>query len=128
MTDPQARKAPGAFRTIGEVSAELGIAQHVLRFWETRFRQLRPVQRAGNRRYYRPEDVALVARIDQLLNQDGLTIKGAQQVLARDGKGEAASAATPPMQAAPAGRLPPATRTALETIRTLLADGLAQAH
>jgi DNA-binding transcriptional MerR regulator len=127
MMDPQGTKAAGAFRTIGEVSAELGIAQHVLRFWETRFRQLRPVQRAGNRRYYRPEDVALVARIDQLLNQDGLTIKGVQRVLARETKGEAA--ASREAAAGPAGGgLPPATRTALETIRMLLADGLAHAR
>jgi len=56
-------KDPSAFRTIGEVSAELGIAQHILRYWESRFPQLKPLQRAGNRRYYRPEDVELVRRI-----------------------------------------------------------------
>ncbi|MDP9085748.1 MAG: MerR family transcriptional regulator, partial [Pseudomonadota bacterium] len=52
-------KAPGAFRTIGELSADLGVPQHILRYWETKFPQLRPLQRAGNRRYYRAEDVAL---------------------------------------------------------------------
>lgn len=76
-------KARGAFRTIGEVSAETGLAQHILRYWETRFPQLRPVTRAGNRRYYRPEDVALVRRIDTLLNRQGYTIRGVQQLLAR---------------------------------------------
>lgn len=75
-------KARGAFRTIGEVSAETGLAHHILRYWETRFPQLRPVTRAGNRRYYRPEDVALVRRIDTLLNQQGYTIRGVQQLLA----------------------------------------------
>ncbi len=75
-------KAPDAFRTIGEISAELGVAQHVLRYWETKFPQLRPLQRAGNRRYYRPADVALVRRIHQLLGQDGYTVKGVQKLLA----------------------------------------------
>lgn len=74
-------KDAGAFRTIGEVAEETGIAQHVLRYWETRFAQLRPIQRAGNRRYYRPADVALVRRIDTLLNREGYTIRGVQQLL-----------------------------------------------
>lgn len=56
-------------RTIGETSRETGVAQHVLRYWESRFPQLRPVQRAGNRRYYRPEDLTLIRRLDRLLNQ-----------------------------------------------------------
>lgn len=80
-------KDAGAFRTIGEVAAETGLAQHVLRYWETRFVQLRPVQRAGNRRYYRPDDVALVVRIDRLLNSDGYTIRGVQQLLASEARG-----------------------------------------
>ena len=83
---PPAAKAAGAFRTIGEVAEELGVAQHVLRYWETRFPQLRPVQRAGNRRYYRPADVALARRIDALLNREGYTIRGVQQLLAAKGK------------------------------------------
>lgn len=77
-----ASKAEDAFRTIGEVSAEFGLPQHILRYWETRFTQLRPITRAGNRRYYRPADVALVRRIDQALNRDGYTIKGVQKMLA----------------------------------------------
>ncbi|MCP3735088.1 MerR family transcriptional regulator [Sphingomonas sp. RP10(2022)] len=75
-------KASGAFRTIGEVSADTGLPQHILRYWETRFPQLRPVVRAGNRRYYRPEDIALVRRIDGLLNRQGYTVRGVQQLLA----------------------------------------------
>ena len=81
MPGVSAGKDPDAFRTIGEVSAELGIAQHILRYWETRFPQLKPLQRAGNRRYYRPEDVALVRQIDSLLNRQGYTVRGVQQLL-----------------------------------------------
>ena len=74
-------KSAAAFRTIGEVAAATGIAPHILRYWEGRFPQLRPVTRAGKRRYYRPEDVALVERIDRLLNREGYTVKGVQQLL-----------------------------------------------
>ena len=74
-------KAPDAFRTIGELSADLGVAQHILRYWETKFPQLRPLQRAGNRRYYRPADVALAKRIHRLLNDEGYTVKGVQKLL-----------------------------------------------
>ncbi len=76
------RKSEQAFRTIGELADELGVPQHILRYWETRFPQLRPLQRAGNRRYYRPADVTLAHRIHRLLNQDGYTIRGVQQLLA----------------------------------------------
>ena len=79
-------KAAGAFRTIGELSRETGLPQHILRYWETRFPQLRPLQRAGKRRYYRPEDVALVARISTLLNQEGYTIRGVQKMLSEERK------------------------------------------
>jgi len=81
-----AGKSPGAFRTIGELSQEIGLPRHILRYWETRFPQLRPLQRAGKRRYYRPEDVALVRRIDALLNRDGYTIRGVQALLAQEGR------------------------------------------
>jgi DNA-binding transcriptional MerR regulator len=74
-------KAPDAFRTIGELSADLGVAQHILRYWETKFPQLKPLQRAGNRRYYRPADVALAKRIHRLLNEEGYTVKGVQKLL-----------------------------------------------
>ncbi len=75
-------KSDSAFRTIGELATELGLPAHILRYWETRFPQLRPLTRAGNRRYYRPDDVLLVRRIDTALNRDGYTIKGVQKLLA----------------------------------------------
>jgi DNA-binding transcriptional MerR regulator len=78
-------KAPDAFRTIREVSEQLGVPQHVLRFWETRFRELRPLKRGGNRRYYRPEDVALALTLKRLLHEQGYTVKGAQRLLAERG-------------------------------------------
>ena len=98
MAEP--RKSDQAFRTIGELADDLGIPQHILRYWETRFPQLRPLQRAGNRRYYRPADVALAQRIHRLLNQDGYTIRGVQQLLASGaGDGEELVAATGPTPA-----------------------------
>jgi len=103
-------KAPGALRTIGELSHELGVAQHILRYWETRFPQLKPMQRAGNRRYYRPADVELVRRINQLLNQEGYTVRGVQKLLRDKSEGapaqdaETAPAPTPSVEAAPADR------------------------
>jgi DNA-binding transcriptional MerR regulator len=104
-------KEPGALKTIGELSAELGVAQHILRYWETRFPQLRPMQRAGNRRYYRPADVDLARRIHRLLNEQGYTVRGAQKLL-RDKDAQAVDAASPgaemaqpsaPMHEEPAG-------------------------
>lgn len=71
-------KAPDAMRTIGEVSAALDIRQHVLRYWEEQFPMLRPLKRSGGRRYYRPEDVQLVASIDRLVHQEGYTLRGAR--------------------------------------------------
>ncbi len=75
------RKSPEAFRTISEVSLALDVPQHVLRFWESRFSQIRPVKRAGGRRFYRPDDMALLRGIRSLLYSDGYTIKGVQKVL-----------------------------------------------
>ena len=74
-------KSPEAFRTISEVATELDVPQHVLRFWEGRFAQVKPVKRAGGRRYYRPEDVDLLRGIRTLLYGDGFTIKGVQKIL-----------------------------------------------
>ena len=71
-----------ALRTIGEVSKALGLRQHVLRYWEQQFPTLQPLKRSGGRRYYRPEDVALVQTIDRLVNREGYTLKGARQALA----------------------------------------------
>lgn len=78
---PGPEKAAGALRTIGELAQEIGRPQHILRYWETRFPQLRPLTRAGNRRYYRPDDVALVRRIHDLLSNQGYTIRGVQKLL-----------------------------------------------
>lgn len=75
------QKADGAFRTISEVADDINVPQHVLRFWETRFFQVRPLKRGGGRRYYRPEDVALIKKIHHLLYSEGYTIKGVQKLL-----------------------------------------------
>jgi DNA-binding transcriptional MerR regulator len=79
-------KSAAAFRTISEVASDLDVPQHVLRFWETKFNQVRPLKRGGGRRYYRPEDVDLLRRIRKLLYADGYTIKGVQKLL-REGTG-----------------------------------------
>lgn len=80
------KKAPGAFRTISEVAEDLDVQQHVLRFWETKFSQIRPLKRGGGRRYYRPEDLALLKKIHHLLYTEGYTIKGVQKLLREKGK------------------------------------------
>ena len=74
-------KSPEAFRTISEVSKDLSLPQHVLRFWETKFVQIRPIKRGGGRRYYRPEDIKLLKGIKSLLYKDGYTIRGVQKVI-----------------------------------------------
>ena len=84
---PRAKKAPNAFRTISEVADELHIPQHVLRFWETKFPQIKPLKRGGGRRYYRPDDILLLRRISDLLYIQGYTIKGVQRLL-REGGGQ----------------------------------------
>lgn len=76
-----AQKSAGAFRTISEVADDLRVEQHVLRFWETKFSQIKPLKRGGGRRYYRPEDVELLKNIHHLLYQEGYTIKGVQKLL-----------------------------------------------
>jgi DNA-binding transcriptional MerR regulator len=127
-------KAEDAFRTIGELSAELGIQQHILRYWETRFPQLRPLQRAGNRRYYRPADAALVRRIHSLLNEQGYTIRGVQKLLSQKTPAEPAEPEAAPAAAAIAPQpvlvvsqpaLPSTARTELEAIRESLVQALA---
>jgi len=79
------QKSPDAFRTISEVAAELDVPQHVLRFWESKFNQIRPLKRGGGRRYYRPEDVDLLRGVRALLYNDGYTIKGVQKVFREQG-------------------------------------------
>ncbi len=89
-------KSPEAFRTISEAAKELGVEQHVLRFWETKFPQIQPLKRRGGRRFYRPEDMEILHKIEHLLYKEGYTIKGAKKVLsAKGGKEEAAVAPKP---------------------------------
>src|SRR4249920_169776 len=85
-SDRRVEKSAQAFRTISEVASELDVPQHVLRFWESKFSQVRPLKRGGGRRYYRPEDVDLLRRIRSLLYDDGYTIKGVQRLL-KEGRG-----------------------------------------
>ena len=95
-------KSPSAFRTISEVAEDLEVPQHVLRFWETKFPQVRPLKRGGGRRYYRPEDVDLLRRIRGLLYDQGYTIKGVQRLLREGGlRQEAVAAATAASGAVP---------------------------
>jgi DNA-binding transcriptional MerR regulator len=96
-----AGKDPAAFRTIREVSEQLGVPQHVLRFWETRFPELKPLQRGGNRRYYRPGDIAFAAALHKLLHQDGYTVKGVRKLISDHGAGNLvaiANAGTAPVR------------------------------
>ncbi|EAT09651.1 MULTISPECIES: MerR family transcriptional regulator [Sphingomonadaceae] len=109
------KKAEGAFLTISELSAELDVPQHILRYWETRFPALRPLQRAGNRRYYRPDDVLLARRIHHLLSVEGFTVKGAQKALS-EGAGS--------MPPAPVDAAPETLLSQLETVRAMLARAL----
>ncbi len=109
-------KSAQAFRTISEVATELDVPQHVLRFWESKFSQVRPLKRGGGRRYYRPEDVDLLRRIRSLLYDDGYTIKGVQRLL-KEGRGR-----LPQQQ-----RLDIAAESALESLRIVSARAEAMA-
>ncbi|MGK9169704.1 MerR family transcriptional regulator [Inquilinus limosus] len=104
------RKSATAYRTISEVSDDLAVPQHVLRFWETKFSQVRPLKRGGGRRYYRPEDVQLLRRIRRLLYEEGYTIKGVQRLLK---EGKSAETEAPSGEATPSGPAHPlpVTRT-----------------
>ena len=141
-------KSNDAFRTIGEVSDDLGVPKHVLRFWEGKFPQLKPMKRGGGRRFYRPEDVVLLRGIKQLLHAAGYTIKGVQRILREDGveavKTLAAGGATAPARKAvqpppatpakaasrrgPPVPLPPAVHAALADLAAELNACLALAH
>jgi DNA-binding transcriptional MerR regulator len=122
-------KSEHAFRTIGELAADLGVPQHILRYWETRFPQLKPLQRAGNRRYYRPSDVALAHRIHRLLNEEGYTIRGVQQLLKNGGSGDAEQVSAAPAaegQEAEAGGFFPTDQ--LNALRRLLVGALEESR
>ncbi len=114
-------KSAAAFRTISEVSTDLDVPQHVLRFWESKFTPVRPLKRGGGRRYYRPEDVELLRRIRNLLYTDGYTIKGVQRLL-RESHGklaaaEAVASGAPATLTAPAGE-----RATLENVLAELVE------
>ena len=143
-------KSASAYRTIGEVAEDLDLPQHVLRFWESKFPQLKPLKRGGGRRYYRPEDIVLLRRIRQCLYQDGYTIRGVQKLLGEPGADAAAPrngaespslfpldaasdeapdggppARRPPRRPAKPGSLDPETRAALEALRRELLEARA---
>ena len=139
-------KSPDAFRTISEVADDLDLPQHVLRFWETRFTQIKPLKRGGGRRYYRPEDVDLLKGIRQLLYGRGYTIKGVQRILKEDGirfvqslgRGEHGVSVGPPSPAdeddeaseAPVtlSELTPRERSATDTSRTQAGPAALSGH
>ncbi len=125
-------KDPDALRTIGEVSKALDIRQHVLRYWEQHFPMLNPLKRSGGRRLYRPEDVALVATIDRMVNREGLTLRGARLALEKGGADpetlvQTAPATRPsaPVPAPIASAVPAEAIARLKQIRARLAAALA---
>lgn len=109
------KKSDQAFRTISEVAGELDVAQHVLRFWETKFPQIKPLKRGGGRRYYRPEDLDLLRRIRALLYEEGYTIKGVQKLLRQKGGApDGTVTGAPPPDGG--GQLSPAQRREIEGV------------
>jgi DNA-binding transcriptional MerR regulator len=122
------QKDPGALLTIGELSQELGVPQHVLRYWETRFPQLKPMQRAGNRRYYRPADVELARKIHRLLNQEGYTVRGVQKLLREKSEPEPLPVSEMPAAMPPAGAEPDEQQAGVDVFRLIaLRNRLAEA-
>lgn len=95
---PVEMKSPSAFRTISEVATDLSVPQHVLRFWESKFQQIRPLKRGGGRRYYRPEDIQLISSIKDLLYNQGFTIRGAQKYLKENSRFPSARSMVPDPQ------------------------------
>jgi DNA-binding transcriptional MerR regulator len=117
-------KEPGALRTIGEVARALGIRQHVLRYWEQQFPMLKPLKRSGGRRYYRPEDVALVERIDRLVNRERYTLRGARQAIEGGTGAPAPAAPAVPAYVPPLAGPAPDILPQLRAIRARLAEAL----
>lgn len=118
------KKAPHAFRTISEVADELHVPQHVLRFWETRFSQVRPLKRGGGRRYYRPDDIELLRRISDLLYVQGYTIKGVQRMLREGGDAVAPSGESPVEVVREAELIAPDSPVPVETLGGDVAAGI----
>ena len=118
----RSKKAPNAFRTISEVADELHIPQHVLRFWETKFPQVKPLKRGGGRRYYRPDDIQLLRRISDLLYIQGYTIKGVQRLL-REGGGQLSDDIPPAPAAERAAAEAEQAEPAADAVFTLSAPG-----
>ncbi len=116
------RKSDSAFRTISEVAAELDVPQHVLRFWESKFSQVRPLKRGGGRRYYRPEDVALLKRIRDLLYRDGMTIKGVQKLFRDHGVKTVVSGESGPSTQTKPKPAEPVAKSAVSDVAGLLSE------
>ncbi|MFN0190402.1 MAG: MerR family transcriptional regulator [Aestuariivirga sp.] len=131
-------KSPDAFRTISEAAEELNVPQHVLRFWETRFAQIKPMKRAGGRRYYRPADVELLKGIRSLLYGEGYTIRGVQRILKEEGpnfvcgvgRGEVAARKSelPGDKEGAAGTPPPPGKAPLARLPEKVGSGLSDAQ
>ncbi|WP_067738905.1 MerR family transcriptional regulator [Novosphingobium naphthalenivorans] len=118
-------KAADALRTIGEVAQALGIRQHVLRYWEEQFPALQPIKRSGGRRYYRPQDVALIVEIDRLVHREGYTLRGACKAVA--GKSATPVLAADAVSSPVSGSMDRGIRDQLVAIRGQLAEALATA-
>lgn len=120
-------KDPHALRTIGEVSRAFGLKPHVLRYWEEQFPALQPIKRSGNRRYYRPEDVALIGEIDRLVHGAGYTLRGAAKAIAEAAAAGPGKAGPTPPQVRSSGADSADVMVRLTAIRNRLADALAAA-
>ena len=118
MADFSDHKDEGALRTIGEVATATGIKTHVLRYWEQQFPQLKPLKRSGGRRYYRPDDVALVERIDRLVNREGYTLRGAKAALR--GVPDSQAAAQAPAEATSGPDILPQLKSIRDTLKAAL--------
>jgi DNA-binding transcriptional MerR regulator len=118
-------KGPEAFRTISEAADELGVPQHVLRFWESKFSFIRPMKRAGGRRFYRPQDIAVLAGVQRLLHQEGYTIKGVQRLHKEEGMSRILSATSGAPRAEPATRARSGKASPRPAVQGALAQALA---
>ena len=118
-------KGPEAFRTISEAADQLGVPQHVLRFWESKFSFIRPMKRAGGRRFYRPQDIQVLAGVQRLLHQEGYTIKGVQRLHKEEGMGRILSATPGAPRAGSPSRAPESAGSSRPAMQGALAQALA---